>query len=77
MDLETLVSSYFNDLTRLVAREDFIIHSRRESSRSYTGFLCLHNCRPYRHFLCKTLTYVNKDWVTTETDTFSLHFILT
>jgi hypothetical protein len=26
MDLETSVFSYFNHLTRLVAREDFIIH---------------------------------------------------
>jgi hypothetical protein len=26
MDLETLVSSCFNQLTRLVAREDFIIY---------------------------------------------------
>jgi hypothetical protein len=33
--LETLVSSPFNHLTRLVARENFIIFSRRESSRSY------------------------------------------
>jgi hypothetical protein len=35
MVLETLVFSLFNHLTRLVTREDFIIHSRRESSRSY------------------------------------------
>jgi hypothetical protein len=35
MVLETLVVSPFNHLTRLVAREDFIIHSRRESFRSY------------------------------------------
>jgi hypothetical protein len=35
MDLETSVFSYFNHLTRLVAREDFIIHCRRESSGSY------------------------------------------
>jgi hypothetical protein len=35
MALETSVSSYFNQLTRLVAREDFIIQCRRESSRSY------------------------------------------
>jgi hypothetical protein len=39
MDLETSVFSYFNHLTRLVAREDFIIHCRRESSRSYIKFL--------------------------------------
>jgi hypothetical protein len=35
MDLETSVFSYFNHLMRLVAREDFIIHCRREISRSY------------------------------------------
>jgi hypothetical protein len=32
------VSSYFNQLTRLVAGEDFIIQCRRESSRSYTMY---------------------------------------
>jgi hypothetical protein len=36
--LETLVFSPFNHLTRLVAREDFIIHCRRESFRSYITF---------------------------------------
>jgi hypothetical protein len=35
MVLETWFSSPFNHLTRLVAREYFIIHSRHESSRSY------------------------------------------
>jgi hypothetical protein len=35
MVLETVVFSLFSHFTRLVAREDFIIHSRRESSRSY------------------------------------------
>jgi hypothetical protein len=35
MVLETLVFSPFDHLTRLVARENFIILSRRESSRSY------------------------------------------
>jgi hypothetical protein len=33
--LETLVFSSFNHVTRLVAREDFIILSRRKSSRLY------------------------------------------
>jgi hypothetical protein len=32
---EKLVFSPFNHLMQLIAREDFIIHSRRESSRSY------------------------------------------
>jgi hypothetical protein len=36
MVLETLIFSPFNHLTRLVAREDFIIHSRCESSRLYS-----------------------------------------
>jgi len=35
MVLETLVLSTFNHLTRLVARENFIILSRRESLKSY------------------------------------------
>jgi hypothetical protein len=43
--LETLVFSPLNHLTRLVARKDFIVHSRRESSRSYdltfSSILCL------------------------------------
>jgi hypothetical protein len=33
--------SPLNLLTQLVVREDFIIHSRRESSRSYTALLAL------------------------------------
>jgi hypothetical protein len=35
MVLETLVLSTFNHLTRLLARENFIILSRRESLKSY------------------------------------------
>jgi hypothetical protein len=46
MVLETLVFSPFNHLTRLVAREDFIIHSRRESSRSYT-IQSMQNCHKF------------------------------
>jgi hypothetical protein len=40
--LETLFFSPFSQLTRLVAREDFIILSRGESSRSYTIYLTKH-----------------------------------
>jgi hypothetical protein len=39
MVLEMLVFSPFNHLMRLVDQEDFIIHSHRESSRSYMIFL--------------------------------------
>jgi hypothetical protein len=43
MVLETSVSSTFNHLTRLEARENFINLSRRESLKSYTSFY-VQNC---------------------------------
>jgi hypothetical protein len=37
MVFETLVFSPLNNLTRLIARENFIIFSRRESNKSHTN----------------------------------------
>jgi hypothetical protein len=60
MVLETLVFSPLNLLTRLVVREDFIIHSRRESSKSYEGTLLSNKVKYFNLFAFRmTLTNPN------------------
>jgi hypothetical protein len=52
MVLETLVFLPFNHLTRLVTRENFIIHSRCETSRSYISvFILLRTFRVSLNYL--------------------------
>jgi hypothetical protein len=49
MDIETSV--YYVHLTRLIAREDFIKFTRRESTKTYTV-----------GFVTKRLQIIKKDW---------------
>jgi hypothetical protein len=51
--LETSFLSTFNHLTRLEARENFIILSRRESLKSY-NFICLNSWDMVNGFLIRT-----------------------
>jgi hypothetical protein len=78
MVLETLVISPFNHLTRLVAREDFIKHSRRESSRSYVLVLCPDSLS---HLLCLYTLDLNPrvkipDWLSVSDRIGTLHCLL-
>jgi hypothetical protein len=58
MALETSVSSYFNQLTRLVAREDFIIQCHRESSRSYIFICNVMNNTFMRHYVFRDILII-------------------
>jgi len=50
MDIETSV--YYVQLTRLIAREDYIKFTRRESTKTYNSGLCLMACFGISYVRC-------------------------